>query len=70
MSEKPFGSTAMEAENVCERRDHRQEGAERMTVRVHPIVVCLCGSTRFRDELIEANRHKMRYCHEHGYAGK
>uniref|UniRef100_A0A6M3KXA9 DUF4406 domain-containing protein n=2 Tax=viral metagenome TaxID=1070528 RepID=A0A6M3KXA9_9ZZZZ len=27
-----------------------------MTVRVHPIVVCLCGSTRFRDEFSEANR--------------
>ena len=27
-----------------------------MTVRVNPIVVCLCGSTRFRDEFTEANR--------------
>lgn len=29
-----------------------------MTVRVNPIVVCLCGSTRFRDEFTEANRHE------------
>lgn len=29
-----------------------------MSVRVNPIVVCLCGSTRFRDEFTDANRRE------------